>query len=144
MAFDILLADDSRVMRAMILRTLRLTGLPLGRIHEVGDGTAALEVYAQHRLDVALIDINMPGLDGLEVVSRVRAQEAERGGALPILVISTESSSTRIAELERLGAGFVHKPFTPEQLSRALCDLTGYDHESGSQPGPALGRGADF
>lgn len=142
MTFDVLLADDSRVMRAMILRTLRLTRLPLGQVHEVGDGAAALEVCARHRLDVALIDINMPVLDGLEVVTRLRAQEA--GRKLPILVISTESSSTRIAELQRLGAGFVHKPFTPEQLSRALREITGYDDEHGTGPGAAAGFGADF
>lgn len=142
MAFDILLADDSRVMRAMILRTLRLTGLPLGRVHEVGDGAAALDVCATNPLDVALIDINMPVLDGLEVVTRLRSEE--RGRRLPILVISTESSSTRIAELQRLGAGFVHKPFTPEQLSRALRDVTGYDDEFGSGSGFAPGSDTDF
>lgn len=142
MAFDILLADDSRVMRAMILRTLRLTGLPLGQVHEVGDGAAALAVCAEHPLDVALIDINMPIMDGLEVVTRVRGESY--GADLPILVISTESSSTRIAELERLGAGFVHKPFTPEQLSRALRDITGYDHDAGTGSGAQPGRDTDF
>jgi two-component system chemotaxis response regulator CheY len=117
-------------MRRMIRRTLELTGLPLGIVHEAGDGARALELFGHNHIDLALIDINMPVMDGATLITRLRAEPC--GAALPILVISTESSRTRVAELEQLGARFVHKPFTPEQLSTAIRDLIGADDGPGS------------
>lgn len=142
MPYSILLADDSRVMRAMILRTLRLAGLPIGEVHEAADGRAALEAFQRHRVDLALIDINMPVMDGAELISRLRADE--RGAVLPILVVSTESSRTRVAELQRMGARFVHKPFTPEQLRDALRSIAGDHDHTGTGAGAARCGDADF
>jgi two-component system chemotaxis response regulator CheY len=121
--YDILVVDDSTVMRAMLIRVLRLSGLPLGTVHEAGDGARALEILRAHRIDLALVDINMPIMNGDELLDRIRA--TPELAELPVLIVSTEHSDTRIDSVLRRGAGFVHKPFTPEQIRSAALRAIG-------------------
>ncbi len=65
MIFNTLVVDDSAVMRRMIIRTLELSGVPVGDIHEAGHGKEALAVLDEHWVDLALVDINMPVMNGL-------------------------------------------------------------------------------
>jgi two-component system, chemotaxis family, chemotaxis protein CheY len=123
MALDVLIVDDSSVMRSVIKRTLRMSGLPLREILEAADGQAALEVLERQPVDLLLLDINMPGMRGDEVVARLR-QRPEMGW-LPIVIVSTESSETKIQELLSMGVEFVHKPFTPEQLLSTVLRSAG-------------------
>lgn len=123
MPLNILIVDDSSVMRAMIARVLRLSGIPLGALREASDGAAALQVLRSGRVDLALVDVNMPVMDGEALIERVRADAALR--RLPIIVVSTESSETRIERIRRHGVAFIHKPFTPERLRDTILQTTG-------------------
>lgn len=123
MALNILIVDDSSVMRVMIIRALGLTGLPVKEVHQASNGEEALEVLARQWIDMALVDINMPIMDGIELISRIR--EMPEFTDLPVIVVSTESSSTRIARLEKEGARFVHKPFSPEKLRQTIVEMSG-------------------
>lgn len=123
MALNILVVDDSAVMRRMILRTLQLTGIPVGEVHEAGNGAEALAILAEHWVDLAMVDINMPVMNGLELLERVRADEDTAD--LSVVVVSTEGSDVRLARVRELGADFVRKPFTPEQLREVVVRTTG-------------------
>ena len=123
MALNVLVVDDSAVMRSMIIKTLGLTQLEIQEIHQAANGQEALDVLARHWIDLALVDINMPVIDGVELVSRIR--QMPEFTDLPLIVVSTESSTTRIAALEKEGARFVHKPFPPEKLRTTIVELTG-------------------
>ncbi len=123
MALNILVVDDSMVMRAMIIKVLRLSKLPLGEIHEASNGQEGLKVLEGHWIDLALVDINMPVMDGEEMINRLR--ENPDTAALPVLIISTEGSETRKEALTQKGASFVHKPFTPETLRFAILRTIG-------------------
>src|ERR671923_2651259 len=123
MVLNILVVDDSAVMRAMLIKTLRLSGLPLNDIHEASNGEEALRLLDQHWIDLALLDINMPIMTGEEMLARVR-QNPETA-ALPVIVVSTEGSETRIAALRQQGAEFVRKPFTPETLREIALSMIG-------------------
>ncbi len=68
MALNVLVLDDSAVMRAIIIKTLKLTGLPLGGIHEAANGKEGLEVLDANWVDLALVDINMPVMTGEEFI----------------------------------------------------------------------------
>jgi two-component system chemotaxis response regulator CheY len=129
----VLVADDSAVMRAMIIRTLRLTGLPLGDVHEAADGATGLRILTRGRIELALVDINMPALDGLEMLARSRrpARGRPRGaGARPaVIVVSSDGSDARAAEVLRLGHGFLHKPFAPEELRDAVLRVLGEESD---------------
>lgn len=141
MALNILVVDDSAVMRAMVIRSLRLSRLPLGEVHQAGDGREALSLLESRWLDLALVDLNMPLMDGEELIERLRANPTTAGVA--IVVVSTESSEARIRRLIDGGAGFVRKPFTPEILRREVLALTGELVDDGGT-GAGLGGDLDF
>lgn len=139
---NVLIVDDSAVMRAMIGRTLKMAGVPLSAVHEAANGREALDVLRDAWIDLALVDINMPVMDGEEFIEAVRKDPATRD--LAVVVVSTESSQTRIERIEGHGAAFVHKPFTPEQLRSTVVDLTGvHDGEEAGQAALDSG-GFDF
>jgi two-component system chemotaxis response regulator CheY len=121
MAFSILVVDDNRLMRGMVARSVTLSGLPVSSLHEAGDGEQALALLRRQWVDLVLLDINMPVMDGETFLGQVRADARLR--ATLVVVVSTESSQPRIARLKALGAGFIHKPFTPESLVKAVQDL---------------------
>ena len=123
MAFNVLIVDDSAVMRAMVARVLRLSGVPLGATHHAANGEEALRAVREHAVDLVLLDVNMPVMDGEETLRRLRADAST--AALPVIVVSTESSETRVDALRALGAAFVHKPFAPEALRDTILRITG-------------------
>jgi two-component system chemotaxis response regulator CheY len=123
MAFNILVVDDSSVMRAIIIKTLRLSQLDLGEIYEASNGQEALKVLEGNWIDLALVDINMPVMDGEEMIKRLRQNPATAD--LPVIIVSTEGSETRIGSLVEKAADFVHKPFTPESLRGVILKTLG-------------------
>jgi two-component system, chemotaxis family, chemotaxis protein CheY len=123
MSLNVLVVDDSAVMRAMLIRTLTLGGLPLTAVHQARHGVEALEILGAHDVDLALIDINMPVMNGEELIARIRADA--RLAAVTIIVVSTEGSETRIEALREQGASFIHKPFTPEQIRSTVLRVLG-------------------
>jgi two-component system chemotaxis response regulator CheY len=123
MALNVLVVDDSKVMRAMVIKTLRLSRLPLGEVFEANNGQEALKVLDGNRVDLALVDINMPVMNGEEMINRLRQNPATAD--LPVIVVSTEGSETRKELLMQKGAGFVHKPFTPETLRDVILKKIG-------------------
>lgn len=142
MALNILVVDDSAVMRAMIIRTLRLSRIPLGSIYEAKHGAEALDALDRHWIDLALVDINMPVMNGEELIERVRARPELAG--VRILVVSTEGSEPRIRRLRELGARFVRKPFTPEELRAEILGLTGELADDAGEGSALLGSDHDF
>ena len=128
MALNIMVVDDSSVMRTIIIKALGLTGVPVHEIYQAANGLEAVEILERQWIDMALVDINMPVMDGVELISRIR--HMPELAELPVIVVSTESSTTRIAMLEKDGARFVHKPFSPEKLRSAIVELTGVACES--------------
>jgi two-component system chemotaxis response regulator CheY len=138
----VLVVDDSAVMRRMIRRTLELTGIPLQDIREAGNGAEALEEVRRDLPDLALVDINMPVMNGEDFIRAVQP-EPEMAG-LEIIVVSTEGSDTRIEEIRRMGAEFVHKPFTPEQLRATIQQVTGANDAGHDVQQPAGRGGPDF
>lgn len=146
MGLNVLIVDDSAVMRSIISRSLRLSGLPLGELYQAPDGQQGLQSLDEHWIDVVLLDINMPVMNGMEMIERMRGNPET--ATLPIVVISTESSETRIEKIRRMGAGFVHKPFTPETLREAIRASTGVadDCREGARDddGAATDRSRDF
>ena len=142
MAFNVLVVDDSAVMRSIIIRTLKLSGLPLGEVFEAGNGQDALRVMDSQWIDLALVDINMPIMNGEEFIDHLRDNPATVD--LPIIVVSTESSQTRIDSLQRKGVRFIHKPFTPEILRENIISVTGVSNEQSFGEGSLQSSGPDF
>jgi two-component system, chemotaxis family, chemotaxis protein CheY len=121
MALNILIVDDSAVMRAMIKKTLKMTEIPLGDIYEAGDGRQGLDELGRQWVDLVIADINMPVMNGEEMIHNMK--ENVEFADIPIIVISTEGSETRIERLEKRGVRFIRKPFSPELINTAISEL---------------------
>lgn len=114
-ALSVLIVDDSPVMRNFIRRVLDLSGLELASVVEASDGRTALQALDDFHIDLVLSDINMPGMNGEELL-----REMERDDELshvPVIVVSTDSSTHRVQMMLGYGAkGYIQKPFHPETL----------------------------
>ena len=127
MPLNVLIVDDSSVMRAMIIKTIRMSGLDLGDVYQAGNGKEGLDAARENWVDLVVADINMPVMNGEEMIDQMKADPEL--SALPTIVISTEGSATRVERLESKGVTFVHKPFTPEIIRDSIQALTGIgDH----------------
>lgn len=127
MAFDVLIVDDSPVMRGFIRRVMTLSGFDVGKCFEASDGEDALAQLQSHPVDVILTDINMPRMNGEELLQRLETDQQLR--TVPALVISTDATKHRILRMLSLGAeGYMTKPFSPEALREELERILGDRH----------------
>lgn len=119
---DVLIVDDSVAIRKILQRVLRQTEIPIGNIIEAGDGKEALELLKTKTVGLALLDINMPNMDGLELLGHLRASEPWTN--LPIIMVSTEGSQTKVLKALEMGAsGYVRKPFNADQIKEKLVEI---------------------
>ena len=124
MPFSVLIVDDSPVMRGFIRRVMTLSGFEVGECLEASNGEEALERLAVHTVDVILTDINMPKMNGEELLRRLETDARLR--SVPTLVISTDATKARILKMLSLGAqGYMTKPFSPETLREELERVLG-------------------
>ncbi len=118
----ILVVDDSRVMRQIVVRTLRQAGYGKCEIVEAGDGAEAIDKVGQEQPDLVLSDWNMPNMSGLDLLNRLRAD----GDGRPFGFVTSEGSEPMRNSAESAGANFlIAKPFTPEQFRDALEPVLG-------------------
>lgn len=117
-----LVVDDSSVTRALIQRSIKLSGADVAEVVEAANGREALAVLAAKRIDLVLADLHMPEMGGAELIARMRADNGFR--AIPVVIVSAEPSMARIEELCRIGAsGYLQKPFTPESIRDLITPL---------------------
>jgi two-component system chemotaxis response regulator CheY len=117
-----LIVDDSATTRAIIRRTIRLTGVPVDAVLEASNGNEALETLARERVDLVLADLHMPGMDGVELMKNMQRDQLLT--TIPVVIVSADPNISRIEDLTRNGVrGHLRKPFTPEAL-RALIEQT--------------------
>jgi two-component system chemotaxis response regulator CheY len=128
MAINILIVDDSSVMRSIIQKAVQLSGLEIGAIHQASNGREGLDALETHWIDLIIADINMPVMSGEEMIEQMQAKPELK--AIPAIVISTEGSQARIERLQRKGVRFIHKPFSPEMIrdtAKAVLGSEGFD-----------------
>ncbi len=124
MAYNILIVDDSAIVRAVIGKTLRLAGVDVGQVFEAANGREALERIEKEWVDLVFADINMPVMNGMELVDELARRGMLRD--LPVVMVSTERSVTRIEELKTKGVrAYLRKPFTPELIRDVVEKLLG-------------------
>lgn len=120
--FNVLVVDDSRVMREMIVAALR--GLEDLEFTHAASGLEAIERLSLHPFELMVLDVNMPDVNGFEVLEFVRSQDRLR--ALPVLVLTSRSDArSRERALSAGASRYMPKPFEPQQLLSAARDLLG-------------------
>ncbi len=114
-----LIVDDSANIRSFVKKTLELTGIETDAVFEASNGFEGLAVLEQEVVDVVLTDINMPRMNGLEMIQKIKGNSAWE--KIKIVVISTEGSREKIVEAAKLGVnGYLRKPFGPENVLELL------------------------
>lgn len=113
--------DDSASVRMMVSFTLADLGFEIVEALNANDALAKLE---QNPVDMLITDVNMPGLDGISLVRKVRENPSYR--FIPIIILTTESEADKKLEGKAAGAtGWIVKPFRPEDLISAVRKVMG-------------------
>lgn len=121
-ALRVLIVDDSSVMRKIVDRSLRQAGLEIKEVLEASNGVEALARIQQTRVDLILSDINMPTMDGLELVRQLQSVENAKG--VPIVMVTTEAGESHVVQALSNGArGYIRKPFSPDQIKERIIPL---------------------
>jgi len=116
----ILVADDSPTMRALIVSTLE--AMDDFDVVEAANGFEALRLLPREKVDMVITDINMPDINGLELVSFVRNNPLYK--TTPLLIVSTEGSERDREKGMALGAdAYLVKPFKPQELQQLVAGL---------------------
>jgi two-component system chemotaxis response regulator CheY len=122
MPLDVLIVDDSAAIRKVVQRMLNQAQVPLGKVLEAGDGVEALAALRQHPVHLVLTDINMPNMDGLQLLGQIRG--CADWAKIPVIMITTEGGEAKVMEAVQRGAnGYVRKPFTADQIKEKLDGL---------------------
>ncbi len=128
MAFNILIVDDSKTIRSILTKTLKMTKLEINQIFEAGNGKEALECLQGNWIDLVLTDLNMPVMTGIELINSMAQDGLLKD--LPVIVISTDGSATRIGELKDKGVReYIRKPFTPETVEEIIDKILEVTHD---------------
>jgi two-component system chemotaxis response regulator CheY len=121
MVKSIITVDDSASVRQMVSFTLKGAGYD---ILEAGDGKDALAKLAGKKVDMVITDLNMPNMNGIELIKSLRANPSFK--FVPIVLLTTESQATKKQEGKAAGAtGWIVKPFKPEQLLSVVKKVLG-------------------
>ncbi len=117
---EILVVDDSKVMREMVIACLRARdGLSFT---QAGSGLEAIERISLQPFDLVVLDLNMPDIGGIEVLEFVRGQD--QLSALPILVVTSRGDDTSRGRALAAGATrYMTKPFAPEEIAAEVAQL---------------------
>ena len=119
---NVLVTDDSQIVRQVIIKTLSVAGVDTNEIYQAGDGKEALALLDEKQIDLVISDLNMPVMNGIEMFERMQKNEATK--KIPVIVVTTEGSQTRIDELKAQGIkGYIRKPFTPEQIREVVDEV---------------------
>lgn len=124
MSCNVLIVDDSPILRKAIKKVVRLAGIEDDRIHEAGNGQEALDILETVWIDLVLLDLNMPVMDGEQFAKELRKRPDLQGVA--VVIVSTEANKERLDRLKALGViESLHKPFEPEDLCRLISKVLG-------------------
>ena len=124
MGYNLLIVDDSSIIRKSLVKALSMADFEISHIYEANNGQEALDLLKREWVDLIFLDINMPVMNGVEFMRALR--ESETLKETPVLIISTEGSKLRYAELEELGIqGILRKPVRPEALTETVNGILG-------------------
>jgi two-component system chemotaxis response regulator CheY len=143
MAFNLLIVDDSNSMRSVVKKIVAMTGLETDRLLEADNGRKALEVLNNNWVDAVILDINMPEMNGLELLRRMSGDPLMKN--IPVVMMTTEASEAHMKTAFELGAkGFIRKPFVPEELRKMLLGVLGFDEKGSYGEHQGDSEGVDF
>lgn len=121
---DILIVDDSSTARMITQRCMEIAGYQNARFHEAANGIKALQFISEHKVDLFIVDLNMPEMDGLTLLGRLRNDPKYK--ETPVLVISSLLNEEKESGLKELGVfAVLTKPISPASVLKSMQKLSG-------------------
>ena len=116
----VMIADDDPDIRALVSIAVTRAGLDLVAVTE--DGDAAWEALLEHRPDLAVLDVSMPGMTGLELCARARADDSLANTRIVLLTAGVDDNAREAGRIAG-ATDFIAKPFSPRELGTRLSEL---------------------
>ena len=124
MSYNVLVVDDSQIVRSVVKKTIGMSGIEVATIFEAGNGKEALEILNREWVDIVFADLNMPEMNGVELVEKM--SEDSMLVSTPVVIISSEQRQAKIDALKARGIrAYMKKPFRPEGFKDIVCDILG-------------------
>jgi two-component system chemotaxis response regulator CheY len=118
----VLVVDDSAMMRKVVLRVLKMAEVEFESVLEAGDGSEALTLLRSNQVALIMCDINMPVMNGLELLLKIKEEGLAKG--VPIVMVTTEGSEPQVRQAILAGArGYIRKPFTVDHIKSNVRPL---------------------
>jgi two-component system chemotaxis response regulator CheY len=133
MSYRVLIVDDSSVVRSIVRKSIEMSGVEVSEVFEAGNGKEALEVLDKEWLDIVFVDLNMPEMNGVELVERM--SQDSMLVSTPVVIISSEHRQDKIDELKSRGIrAYIKKPFRPESFRDVVTDVLGAQKKKEESP----------
>lgn len=121
LGLNILIVDDSLTSRNIIKQVIGMLKLPVEQFYEAEEGVEGLNILDHHQVDFIFLDINMPGMDGIEMARRIK--ESENLSSIPIIFVSSSVRNAGLSEIMKLdGIYFIRKPFNPREIREIIIN----------------------
>ncbi|MBN2724903.1 MAG: response regulator [Deltaproteobacteria bacterium] len=124
MAYRVLIVDDSEIIRNIIKKAINISGVEVEKYFEAPNGSEALNLLLSEWVDIVFTDLNMPVMNGFELVDNMNTQDLLKD--IPVIVVSSEQSSMKIEDLLSKGVReYIKKPFRPEHFKTIFQKVLG-------------------
>ena len=118
----VMVVDDSRIMRNIVKNTFLALKIPANFI-EAEDGKKAMALLTNNKVDLILLDWNMPNLSGIDFLKQLRAADAYR--TVPVIMVTSESSKLNVVEAVKAGVtAYITKPFSDKKFMEKLSSIS--------------------
>jgi len=117
----ILIVEDCSVMQSVIKKTLSLIGICISRVDSAMNGLQGLKMIDKHEYDIIMIDLNMPEMDGMEMIDKLK--HLPKTVDIPLLVVSADIQKSDNELFTSKNVKFIQKPFKPEELRNSILEL---------------------
>lgn len=129
MGYTLLIVDDSSATLHIFQKIIGVSGVDVAQVYTAKNGREALEVVARHPVDLVITDLNMPEMNGLELIAALKGDDRLSG--IPIIVVSTEGRDAYVEQALAMGvAHFIQKPFLPEGIRDVIFQALGVDADA--------------
>jgi len=124
MSYKVLIVDDSSIVRSVVKKSIHMSGIEVADVYEAGNGKEALDILNREWVDIVFADLNMPEMNGIELVEKM--SEDSMLVSTPVVIISSEQRQDKIDALKSRGIrAYMKKPFRPEGFKDIVCGILG-------------------